>query len=109
MVGVTVDTAILAGIIEAEINACHAAAFQALVFVFDCIDRTADRYTISWHAEQFDYIARKLCRHTDKVTISFIDLYRNITGSNLSISGRGFLLQKTIQSTSSGLRLMLLT
>ena len=41
MVGVTVDTAILAGIIEAEINACHAAAFQALVFVFDCIDRTA--------------------------------------------------------------------
>ena len=41
MVGVTVDTAILAGIIEAEINACHAAAFQTLVFVFDCIDRTA--------------------------------------------------------------------
>ena len=40
-----------------------------------------DRYTISWHAEQFDYIARKLCRHTDKVTISFIDLYRNITGA----------------------------
>ena len=41
MVGVTVDTAILAGIIKAEINACHAAAFQTLVFVFDCIDRTA--------------------------------------------------------------------
>ena len=40
-----------------------------------------DRYTISWHAEQFDYIARKLCCHTDKVTISFIDLYRNITGA----------------------------
>lgn len=40
-----------------------------------------DRYTISWHAEQFDYIARKLCGHTDKVTISFIDLYRNITGA----------------------------
>ncbi len=39
------------------------------------------RYTIDWHIEQFDFIADKLCPYTEKVTISFIDLYRKIASA----------------------------
>lgn len=37
-----------------------------------------DRYTIDWHIERFNYIAGRLYPYTEKVTISFIDLYRKI-------------------------------
>ena len=44
-------------------------------------------YSISWHIEKFEYIANQLCKYTEKVTISFIDLYtkisNNIKGKNI--------------------------
>lgn len=40
-----------------------------------------DQYSISWHFEKFDRIAKQLCRHTEKVTISFIDLYTKNSNS----------------------------
>lgn len=37
-----------------------------------------DSYTMQWHIDAFSYIADKLSAYTEKVTISFIDLYRQI-------------------------------
>ncbi|MCI9336495.1 MAG: DUF1848 domain-containing protein [Lachnospiraceae bacterium] len=39
------------------------------------------RYTLDWHGERFGYIADRLKNYTEKVTISFIDLYPKIAGS----------------------------
>lgn len=39
------------------------------------------RYPVEWHEERFGYIADRLQDHTEKVTISFIDLYPKIAGS----------------------------
>lgn len=44
------------------------------------------RYTLDWHGERFGYIADRLKDYTEKVTISFIDLYPKIAGS---IRGKG--------------------
>lgn len=38
------------------------------------------RYPIEWHEERFGYIADRLGGYTEKVTISFIDLYPGIAG-----------------------------
>lgn len=47
-----------------------------------------DKYSIDWHAEQFEYLTKQLCHYTEKITISFIDLYtkisHNIKGKNIS-------------------------
>lgn len=37
-----------------------------------------DRYTTDWHIETFGYLADRLRHYTEKVTISFIDLYAKI-------------------------------
>ncbi len=46
-----------------------------------------NQYSINWHIEKFEYIANQLCNYTEKVTISFIDLYtkisNNIKGKNI--------------------------
>lgn len=39
------------------------------------------RYPLDWHRESFGYIADRLCGYTEKVTISFIDLYPKIAGA----------------------------
>ncbi|MCM1189652.1 MAG: DUF1848 domain-containing protein [bacterium] len=38
-----------------------------------------DRYSVSWHSAKFEYIANQLCNYTEKVTVSFIDLYTKIS------------------------------
>ncbi len=38
-----------------------------------------DKYSINWHIEKFRYLAEQLCHYTEKVTISFIDLYTKIS------------------------------
>lgn len=40
-----------------------------------------DTYSIDWHVKQFEYLANQLYEYTDKVTISFIDLYTKISGN----------------------------
>lgn len=46
-----------------------------------------NQYSINWHTEKFEYLAKQLCNYTEKVTISFIDLYtkisNNIKGKNI--------------------------
>lgn len=46
-----------------------------------------DKYSIDWHIKTFRYLAEQLCLYTEKVTISFIDLYtkisHNIKGKNI--------------------------
>ena len=39
------------------------------------------RYPLDWHRERFGYIADRLGSYTEKVTISFIDLYPKIAGA----------------------------
>ena len=39
------------------------------------------RYPVEWHRERFEYMADRLGDFTEKVTISFIDLYPKIAGS----------------------------
>ena len=39
------------------------------------------RYPVEWHRERFGYMADRLGDFTEKVTISFIDLYPKIAGS----------------------------
>jgi len=34
-----------------------------------------EKYSIDWHIERFKYLTEQLCLYTEKVTISFIDLY----------------------------------
>lgn len=45
-----------------------------------------DKYSIDWHIKTFRYLSGQLCLYTEKVTISFIDLYtkisHNIKGKN---------------------------
>ncbi len=38
-----------------------------------------DKYSIDWHVEQFEYLTKQLCHYTEKITISFIDLYAKIS------------------------------
>ncbi len=38
-----------------------------------------DNYTIDWHVKKFRCLAKQLCHYTEKVTISFIDLYTKIS------------------------------
>lgn len=38
-----------------------------------------EKYSINWHIKKFDYLARQLSHYTEKVTISFIDLYTKIS------------------------------
>lgn len=40
-----------------------------------------NQYSINWHIEKFEYIAKQLCNYTEKVTISFIDLYPKISNN----------------------------
>lgn len=40
-----------------------------------------DKYSIAWHTESFRYLTGKLCDYTEKVTISFVDLYTKISSS----------------------------
>ena len=46
-----------------------------------------EKYSIDWHIENFKYLADQLYPYTEKVTISFIDLYtkifHNIKGKNI--------------------------
>ena len=46
-----------------------------------------EKYSIDWHIERFKYLTEQLCLYTEKVTISFIDLYtkisHNIKGKNI--------------------------
>ena len=37
-----------------------------------------DKYSINWHIKKFKYLTEQLCHYTEKVTISFIDLYTKI-------------------------------
>lgn len=39
------------------------------------------QYSINWHTERFAYIANQLSDYTEKVTISFVDLYAKIKNS----------------------------
>lgn len=47
-----------------------------------------NQYSINWHTEKFEYIAKQLCNYTEKVTISFVDLYTKITNN---IKGKIFM------------------
>lgn len=38
-----------------------------------------DKYSIDWHVEKFSYLTERLHHYTEKVTISFIDLYAKIS------------------------------
>ena len=38
-----------------------------------------DRYSVDWHIKRFRYLAERLCPYTEKVTISFVDLYAKIS------------------------------
>lgn len=40
-----------------------------------------DKYSIDWHVKKFEYLTERLCFYTEKVTISFIDLYTKIAHS----------------------------
>ena len=40
-----------------------------------------DRYTIDWHIRTFRFLAGQLCPYTEKVTVSFLDLYPTIARS----------------------------
>ncbi len=40
-----------------------------------------NQYSINWHIEKFEYIANQLQNNTEKVTISFIDLYPKISNN----------------------------
>ncbi len=40
-----------------------------------------NQYSINWHIKKFEYIAKQLCNYTEKVTISFIDLYSKISNN----------------------------
>ncbi len=46
-----------------------------------------DKYSIDWHIKKFKYLTEQLYHYTEKVTISFIDLYtkisHNIKGKNI--------------------------
>ena len=59
---------------------------QRVIWRYDPIILNS-QYSINWHIEKFEYIAKQLCDHTEKVTISFIDLYttisNNIKGKNI--------------------------
>ena len=39
------------------------------------------RYSLDWHRERFGYIADRLSDYTERVTISFVDLYPKIAGA----------------------------
>lgn len=59
---------------------------QRVIWRYDPIILNS-QYSINWHTEKFEYIAKKLCNHTEKIIISFIDLYtkisNNIKGKNI--------------------------
>ena len=38
-----------------------------------------DKYSIDWHIKKFKYLTKQLCHYTEKVTISFIDVYTKIS------------------------------
>lgn len=38
-----------------------------------------DKYSMDWHIKKFKYLTAQLCHYTEKVTISFIDLYTKIS------------------------------
>ncbi len=38
-----------------------------------------DKYSIDWHIKKFEYLTDQLCLYTEKVIISFIDLYTKIS------------------------------
>ena len=38
-----------------------------------------DKYSIDWHIKKFKDLTEQLCRYTEKVTISFVDLYTKIS------------------------------
>ncbi len=40
-----------------------------------------NQYSIDWHIKKFEYIANQLYNYTEKVTISFIDLYSKISNN----------------------------
>lgn len=46
-----------------------------------------DKYSIDWHIKNFEHLTNKLYNYTERVTISFIDLYtkisHNIKGKNI--------------------------
>lgn len=46
-----------------------------------------EKYSVDWHIEKFEYLTERLCLYTEKVTISFVDLYtkifHNIKGKNI--------------------------
>lgn len=69
------------------------------------------RYPISWHIEKFGYIADRLREHTEKVTISFIDIYprisRNLQRQNIRELSREEknILAKSFSETAHSRRL----
>ena len=38
-----------------------------------------DRYPVDWHIQTFGELTEQLCPYTEKVTISFVDLYKSIS------------------------------
>ena len=53
---------------------------QRIIWRYDPIILN-NQYSINWHIDKFAYIADQLCNYTEKVTISFFDLYTKITGN----------------------------
>lgn len=70
---------------------------QRIIWRYDPIILNS-RYSINWHIGKFGYIAKQLYNYTEKVTISFIDLYTKISNSikGKNIYEPSYNLKKTI-------------
>lgn len=69
---------------------------QRVIWRYDPIILNS-QYSINWHTEKFEYIAKKLCNHTEKIIISFIDLYTNISNN---IKGKNIYVLSYCQKNS---------
>ncbi len=49
---------------------------------------------IEFHKQRFEFIADKLCGHTFRCIISFVDIYRKMEGRLKRLSDKDFILQK---------------
>ena len=65
-------------LIETFINLSKRIGKKRVVWRYDPII-LSEIYTINYHAERFEYMAKKLSGYTDMCVISFVDNYKNIT------------------------------
>ncbi len=65
-------------LLEAFIHLSKKLGKERLVWRYDPIIINS-RYDMSYHAEMFAYMVRKLAAYTEKCVISFVDNYKNVT------------------------------